>query len=151
MRRIRRLLAVSVLACATASHAASDAEVRQWLDELLGSALVLQELKAGHCSDFMRDDRVDVEAWYSWAAALGSSALRASAERSKAEVIMQARASVGRWVADEFRKMPESRPLQTSCRIYTGIFRTIRDAAESELEDIEYRRSGRVTPRGERR
>src|SRR6185369_3441478 len=101
MTRIRHFAAVSLLACAGAAQAASDAEVRAWLGELVGSAVVLQELAAGHCSDYMTGDRIDVDAWYSWAAALASPAARTSAERRKAEVIAQARTGANQWVANE--------------------------------------------------
>lgn len=150
MSRTRSLITASLLAYASAGHAASDAEVRQWLDELVGSALVLQELAAGHCSEFLRDERIDVDRWYAWGASLASPAARASTVRAQAELMTQARASVGQWVASEFRRLPQGQPLQKSCRIYAGVFRTIRDAAEAELEDIEYQLRGRVTPRPER-
>jgi hypothetical protein len=149
MTRLRRLFAAMLVACMPAAHAASDAEVRQWLNELVGSALVLQALGAGHCSESMRPERVDVAAWYSWAAALGSPDFRASAEARKADALAQARSRVDEWVANEFRAHPGER-LRNTCYMYSGMFRTIREAAESELEDIEYGLKGRVTPRAER-
>ena len=150
MKHLRPLVAASVLAWGTAAHAATDADVHQGLGELVGSAAVLQELAAGHCSEFMRGEPIDIGAWYSWAAALASPAARASAEGRKTELIAQARAGASRWIANEFSRLPEGRPLERSCYIYSGIFRTIRDAAEAEIEDIEYEMRGRVTPRAER-
>jgi len=150
MSHIRHLFAASVLAFTTAGHAASDAEVGQWLNEVVGSVLVLQELAAGHCSEFMRDERTDVQAWYSWAASLASPAARAGAEQVKAQKLAQARTVASQWIADEFRSAGHARGLQKSCAIYTGVFRTIRDAAESELENIEFKLRGSVTPRAQR-
>lgn len=150
MRRCRRLLAGACCCLAAASHAASDAEVRQWLDEMTGSAFVLQELAAGRCSGLVRPEPVAVEAWYSWGAALASPAGRAATEAAKASVLAQARARATDWIAAEFDRLPPERPLQRTCVTYAGLFRTILYAAESELENIEHQLRGRVTPRGQR-
>ena len=149
MRRIRLLAAAGLLAWAGAGHAVTDAEVRQWLDELVGSALVLQELSSSPCSGLVQDDRIDVGRWYSWGASLASPAFRASAEGGKAERLRDAAARARQWVATEARRWPQDR-VQNACRAHAGMFRTIRLAAEAELEDIEYRAKGRVTPRAER-
>ncbi|HEX2544095.1 MAG TPA: hypothetical protein VHL79_04415 [Ramlibacter sp.] len=146
----RPFVVACCLAFGVSAHAADDAEVRQWLNEFVGSSIVLQELAAGHCSEFLRGERGDIDRSYAWGAALASPDFRVQAERSKAQVIAQARSNASRWVANEFRSVPDARRLQRTCGIYAGMFRTIRDAAETELEDIEYRQKGRVTPRRER-
>lgn len=150
MSAFRCLPLATALVLAPAAWAASDAEVSRWLGELVGSEIVLQELAAGHCSRSSRPDAVDIERWYSWAASLGSPAGRAMAEGRKAQFIADARAAASEWVAGEFGDLSSARPLGQSCSMYMGVFRTIRNAAEAQLEDIEYGLRERVTPRAQR-
>lgn len=150
MNGARLLLLATAVAWAGAAHAVDDGEIRQWVGEFTGAAIAVEELATGYCSDFTRLEPVDIAAWYSWGSSLASPLARAAAEARKDSLMAQARENVRRWISTEIRHLPDGYPLHKACRMQLGIFRTVRDAAESELEDAEHQLRGRVTPRAER-
>ncbi|MBC5766309.1 hypothetical protein [Ramlibacter albus] len=150
MRRLAAFLAASALLGAPVAHANTDAEVIDRLGELVGSIYVLQELADGWCSDYTRAEPMNPEALFSWAMTLASPLERARAEGRKAAILAGAKARAVQWVATEYRSLPPDGLLKRSCVANAGIFRTIRDAAEVELEDMEQQQRGSITPRAQR-